>query len=340
MEEVFLLLINVDPIDAPTFEHLQEKFSRNASAQVAQKVPFLLEALRELLRIAPAASRCALTDFELKEAIRERYESGTIQQVRAEEARLKAQEAELRKSQLQSCVATVQEQHNGLETGCSSLHQAVNAAASGDEVILHKKHVNLKSGLMINRNLKISSKHADAVIEIKYGQTILQIGDDELHRIEPQERFTVTVVDVKMKQFGFEAAEVPYCVRVSANSELHLSNCQVTSDVAIGILVADGLLTMEDSQTVLCGGQVRADECCCFVKKRLTGMPMHAQKVSFSPLLLTVRTIRQGLMVQEKGRANLDRCQVVANWLPNISEAEKEMHEMFIAFCKGETAAR
>ena len=90
----------------------------------------------------------------------------------------------------------------------------------------------------------------------------MQIGDDELHRIEPQERFTVTIVDVRMKQFGFEAAELPYCVRVSANSELQLKNCQVTSDVAIGILVADGVLTMEDSQTVLCGGQVCADECC------------------------------------------------------------------------------
>ena len=45
-------------------------------------------------------------------------------------------------------------------------------------------------------------------------------------------------------------------------------------------------------------------------------------------------------MVQEGGHAKLDRCQVVANWLPNLSEAEKEMHEMFISFCKGETAIR
>ena len=45
-------------------------------------------------------------------------------------------------------------------------------------------------------------------------------------------------------------------------------------------------------------------------------------------------------MVQDGGHATLDQCQLVANWLPNITDAEKEMHEMFIAFCKGETASR
>lgn len=74
----------------------------------------------------------------------------------------------------------------------------------------------------------------------------------------------------------------------------------MTSDRAVGIIVADGTLMMEDSQTILCGSQ--------------------------------------GMMVQEGGIAHLKRCQLVANWLPNITEEEKEMHEMFIAFCKGETA--
>jgi hypothetical protein len=231
--------------------------SSGPSAHVSDMLSPLFHALRELLRISPAASRCALVDLELAEAIRERYQSGNVQEVRAEEARLKAQEEELRKSQLYKCVATVLEQHNGVETGCSSLHQAVDAAADGDEVVIHKKNVNLKYGLTINRNLKISCKHAETAVAIQYGQTVLQVGDDELHRVEAQEKFVVHVVGLKMRQFGFEAAEVPYCVRVSANAELHLEGCQVTSDVAVGIIVDDGTLVMENSQTVLCGGQVR-----------------------------------------------------------------------------------
>jgi hypothetical protein len=101
-------------------------------------------------------------------------------------------------------------------------------------------------------------------------------------------------------QTGFEAVGKPYCCRVSANAELCLNRCHVTSDRGVGIIVADGTLVMEDSLTVLCGSQ--------------------------------------GIVVQQGGRATLEKCQLVANWLPELSPAEKEMHEMFIAFCKGEKA--
>ena len=332
VEKVLVLLIKANPMEAPTFEEMKDKFSSGPSAHVADTLSSLFHALRELLRISPAASRCALVDLELAEAIRKRYQSGNVEEVRAEEARLKAREEELRRSQLHKCVATVQERHNGVETGCSSLHQAVDAAADGDEVVIHKKSLNLKYGLTINRNLKISCKHAETVVAIQYGQTVLQVGDDELHRVEAQEKFVVHVVGLKMRQFGFEAAEMPYCVRVSANAELRLESCQVTSDVAVGILVDDGTLVMENSQTVLCGGQVRTD-------RLFLGSCVKCKCVVPEFLLADV-AIAQGLVVQDGGNAKLDQCQLVANWLPNISDAEKEMHEMFISFCKGETAIR
>ena len=119
--------------------------------------------------------------------------------------------------------------------------------------------------------------------------------------MEPQPRFTVVVRGLTMVQSGFEAAENPVCVRVSANAELQMVNCDITSDRSIGVQVADGSLAMEKSRILLCGSQ--------------------------------------SLDVQEGGETTLSQCQLVANWVPNVSPCETEMHEMFIAFCKGESAA-
>ena len=102
----------------------------------------------------------------------------------------------------------------------------MNAAAAGDEVMIYKKNLHIKSGLEINRNLKISCKHPNTTVTISYGQTILQVGDDELHRIESQPKFIVSIDGLAMKQQGFEAADVPYCLRVSAGAELQLTWCQ------------------------------------------------------------------------------------------------------------------
>ena len=120
--------------------------------------------------------------------------------MRAEEAVQKERALELRKLQLEKCLASVLERHNNCETGCVSLHQAVDAAAAGDEVIIQKKNVHLKSGLVIDRKLTISCSKPDTVVNIGYGQAILQIGDDELQRLEPQQKFVVTVNGVKFKQ--------------------------------------------------------------------------------------------------------------------------------------------
>ena len=304
VQKTLLMIISTEHQHTLTFEELQQKLSRegeDAKSQELQRIHELFDVLRELLRLAPTASRCITADEELKNAIRFRYSSpAEILKTRLQETQEKNRIEDLRKEQLEKCVASVLEKHNNIETGCISVHQAVDAAAAGDEVIVHKKTIHLKGGLLINRNLTVSCHKPDTVITIGYGQTIIQVGDDELHRLEPQDQFTVTISGLTMKQSGFEAAELPYTVRVSANAKLHLKHCQVTSDRAVGILVDDGLLVMEESKTVLCGAQ--------------------------------------GMLVQEGGKAELDRCQIVANWLPNISPAEKEMHEMFIAFCKGENA--
>jgi len=259
----------------------------------------LFVALRELLRLPSAASKCMIVDHELKEAIRSRY-SGNQQHIRADEFNAMSREANLRVEQRLHCIAAVHEQHNNLETGCSSLHQAVDAAAAGDEVIIYNKNIHIKSGLKINRHLKISCRYPDTTVTIGYGQTILQVGDDELHRIERQPKSLVSIDGLAMKQYGFEAADVPYCLRVSAGAELQLTNCSVRSDRAVGIIVADGTLVMEESQTILCGSH--------------------------------------GIMVQEGGNAKLKKCQILANYLPDITDEERKMHEMFIAFCKGESA--
>ena len=301
VEVVLLSLLKTEPREPPSFEDVRKQFSTHAQAA---KLPDLLEALRELLRLSPVATGVVLPKGELREAIGKRY-NGTQKQKRLAEIRDQAHAAELRKSQRKKCVATVRERHsfsmNSTHlTGCKSLHQAVNAAAAGDEVTIVKKHIHLKHGLEVDRELTITGEEG-TVITIGYGQTLLQVGNDELHRLEPQARFVVTIKGVKMRQDGFEAAEVPYCVRVSANGELRAQDCEVTSDRATGILVCDGALEMESSKTVLCGGN--------------------------------------GMVIQEGGAATLNNCKIVSNWLPNISDAEKELHEMFIAFCKGETAA-
>ena len=69
----------------------------------------------------------------------------------------------------------MREQYSGVETGCSSLHQAVNAAAAGDEVIIYDKKVHLKHGLLIDRELQISCRHPGTIVDIAYGQTLLQV---------------------------------------------------------------------------------------------------------------------------------------------------------------------
>jgi hypothetical protein len=301
VEKVLVYLLETEPRYPPTFENVAKQFSSHADSA---KVSNLLEALRELLRIAPIATQIVLPQGELREAIGKRYD-GSQEHKRAEERRKQEHAAELRKSQREKCVATVSEKHadstNSKDlTGCNSLHQAVDAAAAGDEIFIVKKFVHLKHGLEVDRELTISANEG-TLVDIGYGQTLLQVGNDELHRTEPQDRFIVTVSGVKMRQEGFEAAEVPYCVRVSANAELRLKNCEVTSDRATGILVCDGAVEFLESKTVLCGGN--------------------------------------GMVIQEGGTVELINSKIISNWLHDISDAEQELHEMYIAFCKGETAS-
>ena len=108
-------------------------------------------------------------------SIRKRYLSGTLQEVRIAESAAREREKVLRHEQRENCVAAVREQYSGVETGCSSLHQAVNAAAAGDEVIIYDKKVHLKHGLLIDRELQISCRHPGTIVDIGYGQTLLQV---------------------------------------------------------------------------------------------------------------------------------------------------------------------
>lgn len=98
-----------------------------------------------------------------------------MQEVRIAESAAREREKVLRHEQRENCVAAVREQYSGVETGCSSLHQAVNAAAAGDEVIICDKKVHLKHGLLIDRELQISCRHPGTIVDIGYGQTLLQV---------------------------------------------------------------------------------------------------------------------------------------------------------------------
>ena len=70
VEVVLLSLLKTEPREPPSFEDVRKQFSTHAQAA---KLPDLLEALRELLRLSPVATGVVLPKGELREAIGKRY---------------------------------------------------------------------------------------------------------------------------------------------------------------------------------------------------------------------------------------------------------------------------
>ena len=70
VEEILVMLAERETHGSLSFLETKNKFSSDAAA--LQRIPALFDALRELLRIAPAATQCLIADDELRAAIRQR----------------------------------------------------------------------------------------------------------------------------------------------------------------------------------------------------------------------------------------------------------------------------
>ena len=258
--------------------------------------------LRKLLRIPEDHDTIRLSDKDLETAINSRYHSN-IDSIRASESEIRASLEKSRDEMIRVAEAFVLEHNIGKKTPCSSLEEAFDLAASGDTILLCEKEYRISKTILIDRNLSIQLEDgvSHASISIERGQRAFQLeSKQDLWNNKESEisNFLVSIKGVHISQIGFEAEELPRTIFVGSTAELYLSDCTVSCDQGIGVVVGkSGKLKMERTVCMGCG--------------------IHA------------------LLVQRDGLADLVSSQLIANAYHEVQEEEQKLHDLFIRFCMG-----